>query len=60
MQDPEAAEAGLLLACLQDPLKLEQLDGGAGAPKLMVDLGTGRAGAKVTAAAILLHIYTLQ
>jgi hypothetical protein len=41
-------------------LHLEQLNGGADARDLLIDLRTAGAGAKVTAAAILLHISTLH
>ena len=60
MQELKPSEAGLGIACLHDPLKLKDLDGGAGALKLLGDLGAGRARTKVTAAAILLHIGTLH
>ncbi len=60
VQELKPGKTGLRLTCLQNPLHLEQLDGGAGALKLLGDLCTSRAGAKVTTAALLLHIYTLQ
>jgi hypothetical protein len=60
IEEAEATKTGLDLMSFEQGLHLEDLEGGTGAPKLMVDLGAGGTGAKVTAAAILLHIGTLQ
>ena len=48
VQEPEPGHAGLGLTCLQKPFKLKQLDGGASALNLLVDLCPGGARAKVS------------
>ena len=49
---------GLRLLGFQQPLGAEQVQQAAGAVELLVDLGTGGAGAKMTTTAIMFHRFT--